>query len=109
MPKQTPITKAAFERALAEIHPHRETALDLVRMGIYRLPKRFRCGRCGAWARSGGRPGQAPAMPNGRCKLHGSLSSGPKTEEGRERLRAALRQRWVRWRALRRQAEKAMT
>jgi hypothetical protein len=107
MPKRNPMTKAAIERTLAEIHPNRETALDLVRMGIYRLPKRFRHGKCGAWARSVGRPCQAPAMPNGRCKLHGGLSSGPKTEQGRERLRAALRERWTNWRVLRRRFELA--
>ena len=29
-------------------------------------------------------------MPNGRCRLHGGLSTGPKTEEGRDRIRLAL-------------------
>jgi hypothetical protein len=28
-------------------------------------------------------------MPNGRCRLHGGRSTGPKTAEGLERLRAA--------------------
>jgi hypothetical protein len=30
---------------------------------------------------------QCPAMKNGRCKLHGGLSTGPKTAEGLERIR----------------------
>jgi hypothetical protein len=28
-------------------------------------------------------------MPNGRCRLHGGLSTGPRTAEGIERLRSA--------------------
>jgi hypothetical protein len=28
-------------------------------------------------------------MANGRCRLHGGLSTGPKTEKGLERIRAA--------------------
>jgi hypothetical protein len=34
---------------------------------------------------------QAPAMPNGRCRMHGGLSTGPRTAEGLERSRRA---RW---------------
>jgi hypothetical protein len=32
-----------------------------------------------------GRPCQDAAMPNGRCKLHGGKSTGPRTPEGLER------------------------
>src|SRR5215203_1815556 len=28
-----------------------------------------------------------PAMPNGRCRVHGGLSTGPRTPEGLERSR----------------------
>ena len=42
--------------------------------------------RCGAKNRRG-TPCQAPAMRNGRCRLHGGKSTGPKTPEGLERLR----------------------
>ena len=63
--------------------------------------------RCG-WLKNGNPPGdfskaarcqaktrrgtlcQCPAMPNGRCRLHGGLSTGPKTPEGIERIRRAL-------------------
>ena len=31
-----------------------------------------------------------PAMPNGRCRLHGGLSTGPKTLAGIERIRKAV-------------------
>jgi hypothetical protein len=57
---------------------------------------------CGAYARSTGEPCQAPGNGRGgRCKLHGGMSTGPRTPEGLEHLREALRARWRRWRALR--------
>ena len=45
--------------------------------------------RCGAKNRRG-TPCQCPAMANGRCRLHGGLSTGPKTPEGKERIRKAV-------------------
>ncbi len=45
-------------------------------------------GICGAKTRQGGSCNQS-AMPNGRCRFHGGLSTGPRTPEGLERLRAA--------------------
>src|SRR6478672_5435326 len=45
--------------------------------------------RCGAKNRRG-TPCQCPAMPNGRCRLHGGLSTGAKTAEGIERIRQAV-------------------
>ena len=44
--------------------------------------------RCGARNRRGSACG-SPAMRNGRCRLHGGLSTGPKTAEGIERIRRA--------------------
>jgi hypothetical protein len=44
--------------------------------------------RCGARARSGC-PCRAPAMKNGRCRIHGGKSTGPRTPEGLARLAAA--------------------
>jgi hypothetical protein len=44
--------------------------------------------RCGACTRAGS-PCRAPAMPNGRCRMHGGKSTGPRTFAGLERLRAA--------------------
>ena len=49
--------------------------------------------RCGAHARSTGEPCKAKALPNGRCKNHGGMSTGPKTPEGREAIAEATRQR----------------
>jgi hypothetical protein len=62
-------------------------------------PKRRRP-RCGARCRNGRRC-QAPvvwedaydAPRNGRCRLHGGLSTGPRTPEGRQRIGEAARQR----------------
>ena len=44
--------------------------------------------RCGAKTRCGSAC-QGPAMPNGRCRLHGGKSSGPRTAIGLERCRRA--------------------
>src|SRR5690349_20412594 len=44
---------------------------------------------CGAKNRRG-TPCQCPAMQNGRCRLHGRLSTGPKTLAGIERIRRAV-------------------
>jgi hypothetical protein len=45
--------------------------------------------RCGAKTRRRTHC-QCPAMKNGRCRLHGGLSTGPKTAEGIERIRQAV-------------------
>ena len=44
--------------------------------------------RCGARTRAGGAC-RAPAMANGRCRMHGGRSTGPRTAEGLARLTAA--------------------
>lgn len=44
--------------------------------------------RCGARTRRG-TPCRAPAMANGRCRMHGGKSTGPRTPEGLERSRRA--------------------
>ena len=44
--------------------------------------------RCGAKTRKG-TPCKAPAMPNGRCRMHGGKSTGPRTPEGLARSRKA--------------------
>lgn len=45
--------------------------------------------RCGAKKRRKGTPCGSPAMANGRCRIHGGLSTGPKTAEGIENIRKA--------------------
>ena len=44
--------------------------------------------RCGAKTRRGSSC-MSPAMKNGRCRMHGGKSTGPKTPEGLERARKA--------------------
>ena len=46
--------------------------------------------RCGAKTRLGC-PCKSPAMGNGRCRMHGGTSTGPKTAEGKARIAAARR------------------
>jgi len=64
-----------------------------------RLPM-HRSPRCGALTRSGS-PCRSPAMPNGRCRLHGGLSPGaPKgnrnaLKHGRYTAEALARRREV--------------
>jgi len=41
--------------------------------------------RCGARTRAG-TPCKGPAMPNGRCRMHGGASTGPRTPEGLQRI-----------------------
>jgi len=61
---------------------------------------------CGARCRDG-HPCQARAtrdaetgclVRNGRCRLHGGLSTGARTPEGLQRIGEASRQHWARWR-----------
>ena len=47
--------------------------------------------RCGARRKSDGQACRQPGMANGRCRMHGGLSTGPRTPEGLERSRTA---RW---------------
>ena len=44
--------------------------------------------RCGAKTRKG-TPCRSPAMANGRCRMHGGKSTGPRTPEGLERSKNA--------------------
>jgi hypothetical protein len=39
---------------------------------------------------------------NGRCRIHGGLSTGPRTQEGRDRLSAATKKMWAEHRKERR-------
>jgi hypothetical protein len=53
--------------------------------------------RCGAKTRAGGSC-KAPAVPGkARCRMHGGLSCGPRTEDGKKRSLAAARIGWERW------------
>ncbi|WP_376873307.1 HGGxSTG domain-containing protein [Albirhodobacter sp. R86504] len=55
--------------------------------------------RCGAKTRKG-TPCAAMSLPNKRrCKFHGGMSTGPKTQEGRDRIAQAQRDRWAKRKA----------
>ncbi len=43
--------------------------------------------RCNARSKRTGQACRQPAMANRKCRLHGGLSTGPKTLDGRERSR----------------------
>jgi len=49
--------------------------------------------RCGAHARSTGMPCKAKAMNNGKCRNHGGMSTGPRTEQGKSAIKQALKER----------------
>ncbi len=63
--------------------------------------------RCGARTRSNSPCAKYPIKGKHRCRLHGGLSTGPRTVEGRARISAAQLKhgRYVNWRA-RREKEK---
>jgi len=44
---------------------------------------------CGARSKRTGNPCRQPPMKNGRCRLHGGKSTGPKTKEGLLRSKRA--------------------
>ena len=37
-------------------------------------------------------------LKGGRCKFHGRMSAGPRTEEGKKKSIEALRAGWLKWR-----------
>jgi len=47
---------------------------------------------CGAKTRRGA-PCKALALPNGRCRFHGGMSTGPKSAEGKAKALANLKNR----------------
>lgn len=54
---------------------------------------------CGAKTTRLGTPCRNKSEPGRRrCKFHGGRSTGPRTQEGRERIAEAQRKRWDRWR-----------
>jgi hypothetical protein len=52
------------------------------------LPLAQAAPRCGARTRNGSAC-KSPGMSNGRCRLRGGLSTGPRTPEGLEQMRRA--------------------
>src|SRR5262245_23760753 len=67
--------------------PLEREPIDRVRARLEALLKANAAPRCGARSKRTGKPCRGAAMPNGRCKLHGGKSTGPRTPEGLERSR----------------------
>jgi hypothetical protein len=60
--------------------------------------------RCGARTRKG-TSCRRRTYPNGRCRNHGGLCTGPKTEAGRRWIAEAQQLRWKLWRLQRRSSQ----
>jgi hypothetical protein len=56
--------------------------IDRVRARLEALVKANAAPRCGARSKRTGKPCQAAAMSNGRCKVHGGKSTGPAHARG---------------------------
>jgi len=54
---------------------------------------------CGALTRKKRRCRQYKLRGRKRCKFHAGLSTGPRTEEGKTKVGAAVAASWARWRA----------
>jgi hypothetical protein len=90
--RERPHGCAAEERdELAPVHSIEREPIDRMRARLEALLKANAAPRCGARSKRTGKPCQGAAMPNGRCKLHGGKSTGPRTPEGLERSKRA---RW---------------
>ena len=55
--------------------------------------------KCGARTRAGGSCKAPVVRGKARCRMHGGLSTGPRTVEGKARAVAAVKAYWERWRA----------
>ena len=62
--------------------PLEREPIERVRARLEALLKANAAPRCRARSKRTGKPCQGAAMPNGRCKLHGGKSTGPRTPEG---------------------------
>src|SRR5258708_15548638 len=76
-----------LEREPMNNEPLEREPIDRVRARLEALLKANAAPRCGARSKRTGKPCRGAAMPNGRCKLHGGKSTGPRTPEGLERSR----------------------
>jgi hypothetical protein len=61
---------------------------------LRRRPRRKDRPRCGAKTRAGRPCRMRVEFGKARCRLHGGLSTGPKSEAGRARIAEAQRRRW---------------
>ena len=85
------IIDTEIESVLMQDRSLRPRGRSINKKGVMMRRKIF----CGAYARSTGKPCQARAMRNGRCRNHGGLSTGPKSLEGRRAIAEATRKRML--------------
>ena len=64
--------------------PRTDWAKEYQRLNHYPYPPEFYAFTCGARTRAGTPCKIRSLWSNGRCKFHGGLSTGPKTEQGRQ-------------------------
>lgn len=60
-----------------------EHAREYQRLNQYPYPPEYYAFTCGACTRAGTPCKRRDLWSNGRCRLHGGLSTGPRTEQGR--------------------------
>src|ERR1700682_4780424 len=98
----------------ADVEQLRRELWAEMRPPAYTRPTRAQRPRCGAKTRVGGTC-RAPALwhagdpapRNGRCRMHGGLSTGPRTPEGRQRCAEAAKSAAAARLAARRRADQA--
>jgi len=78
-------------------HPKMTSAANPGAVGARRRRRPARA-LCGARTRSDGACLVRTEAGKARCRFHGGLSTGPKTEAGRERISEAQRRRWLAYR-----------
>jgi hypothetical protein len=62
---------------------------------LMRVPEQHQTSaRCGAMTRRGTACAAKPLAGKNRCKFHGGMSTGPRSEEGKARIADAQRRRW---------------
>ncbi len=61
---------------------------------LRQIPDDLRCMQCEAMTRAGTPCKRTDIYANGRCKFHGGMSTGARTEEGKARQREGYR-RWL--------------
>ena len=72
------VTQPAVARRHGTAH-----AREYRRLNKYPFPPEYYTFTCGARTRAGTPCKRHDLYPNGRCKFHGGMSTGPKTPEGR--------------------------
>src|SRR5215472_2414507 len=87
--RSPPVSMIVLEYPMSEFPEPLAREGERMRAGLEALVRANATPRCGARSKRTGKPCQGAAMPNGRCKVHGGKSTGPRTPEGLERSRRA--------------------